>query len=247
MKQKDKKLDIMRRSGEKHQEIMAIIKEEAKPGVSTAYLNQIAEREIKKLDGFQASFKNYQGFPATICASINEEVVHGVPSNDRRLKKGDILSIDLGLFFKGYHVDAAETFGIGKISPLKKKLITATKRAVEESIAVVKSGIRIEKISKTMQDFVEKQNFNVTRELTGHGVGKKLHQAPSIPCLVVKNKTQPNPKSKKGQTLAIEAMVTAGDYQLKQENMAFKTKDNKPSAHFEDTIYVKKEGCEILT
>lgn len=245
--EKEKKLNIMRRSGKKHRELLLFAKKEAMVGTTTKEIEQKIAKKIDQLPDYEASFKGYQGFPATACMSVNEELVHGVPT-ERELQKGDILSVDLGLKFKGYHVDGAISFGIGSINSKKQKLLSVTKKVVKKSIEIIEPEIRINKIGKTMQRIVEKNGFNVARNLTGHGVGKKIHQNPPIPCFDVKKElNKKTPKIKEGQTLAIEAMVTQGSPELLQNNLAFKTKDGKLTAHFEDTIYVNKEGSEILT
>lgn len=237
----------MRRSGKKHRELLLLAKKETEVGKTTKEIETKIEKKINELQNFEASFKGYQGFPATMCMSVNEELVHGVPT-ERELQKGDILSVDLGLKFKGYHVDGALTFGIGTINSKKQKLLSVTKKAVAKSIEVVKPEIRVNEIGKTMQKKVEKHGFNVARNLTGHGVGKRVHQEPQVPCFDVKKElNKQTPKIKAGQTLAIEAMVTEGSPELTQNKLAFKTKDGKLSAHFEDTIFVTEKGSEILT
>lgn len=242
-----RKLNIMRRSGKKHRELLLFAKKQAKPGKTTKKIERKIAKKINELPNYKASFKGYQGFPATACMSVNEELVHGVPT-ERKLQKGDILSIDLGLKFKGYHVDGAITFGIGTINTEKQNLLSVTKKALSKSIKVIKPGVKVNKIGKTMQEYVEKNGFNVARNLTGHGVGKEIHQPPQIPCFDVKKElNQETPKIKEGQTLAIEAMVTAGSPELTRNKLTFKTKDQNPSAHFEHTVYVNKKGSEILT
>lgn len=238
------KLNIMRHSGGKLAELLKLLKSKAKPGITTKKLDQIAQQYIDELNGFKASFKNYRGYPASICASINDEVVHGVPST-RILTEGDILSIDAGLYYEGYHVDAAVTFSLGNISQKAQKLINCTEYALKKAIDIVKEGTQVAEISRAIQQTIEAENFNVVRKLTGHGVGKKLHQAPEIPCFVPQNQNETFIKT--GEALAIEVMATAGDYSLIQDSHAFKTKDGSLSAHFEHTIYVTKTGCEVLT
>lgn len=238
------KLHIMRHSGKKLANLLKLLETKAKPGVTTRKLDKITQQYIQELDGFTASFKNYQGFPASICTSINEKVVHGVPSS-RRLTKGDILSIDVGLYYKGYHVDAAITLGIGNISQKARKLIQSTEHALTKAINVVREGVKVTEISQAIQETIERENFNVVRQLTGHGVGKKLHQEPEIPCFIAPD--QNSAPVKTGDTLAIEVMATAGDYHLIQDGYSFKTKDSSLSAHFEHTVYVTKHGCEVLT
>lgn len=238
------KLQIMRHSGKKLVGLLQLLEKKAQPGISTKNLEKSAQDYIHSLKDFKSSFKNYQGYPAAICTSINEEVVHGVPSN-RKLTKGDILSIDAGLYYKGYHVDAAITFGIDSVSQKAQKLIKSTENALLKAVNTVREGVKVAEISRVIQETVEGAGFNVVRKLTGHGVGKKLHQAPEIPCFVPQGQNLALVKT--GDTLAIEVMATAGDYNLIQDGFAFKTKDGSLAAHFEHTVYITKDGCEVLT
>lgn len=238
------KLHIMRHSGRELAKLLKLLESKAKPGVTTRKLDKITQEYIDGLDGFKASFKNYQGYPATICVSTNEEVVHGVPSLSK-LTEGDVLSIDAGLYYRSYHVDAAVTIGVGDISKKAQRLINSTKEALLKAINTVREGAKVTEISRAIQQTVEGANFNVVRKLTGHGVGKNLHQAPEIPCLVYQGQNEAIVNT--GDTLAIEVMATAGDYHLIQDGHTFKTKDGSLAAHCEHTVYVTKDGCEVLT
>jgi methionyl aminopeptidase len=213
-------------------------------GIKTKDLDKVAEEYI--LDhGGKPSFKNYNGFPATLCISVNDVVVHGIPST-RELKDGDIVSVDCGVFKDGYHADSAYTYMVGDVNPLTKKLLSDTKKSLFEGIAQVKPGNRIGDISFGVQSFTEGLGYGVVRELVGHGVGKYLHEAPEVPNF---GKRGNGPKLQVGMVIAIEPMITLGKRFVVQENdnWTIRTEDRKPAAHFEHTIMVTKGGYEILT
>jgi methionyl aminopeptidase len=226
--------------GKAHAEVAKLIT----PGVKTKDLDSVAEQYILD-NGGKPSFKNYNGFPATLCISVNDVVVHGIPSN-RELKDGDIISVDCGVFKNGFHADSAYTFMVGEVEDITKKLLKDTKQSLFEGIKMVKPGFRIGDVSYSIQSFTEGLGYGVVRELVGHGVGKYLHEAPEVPNF---GKRGNGPKLQVGMVIAIEPMITLGKRFVVQENdnWTIRTEDRKPAAHFEHTVIVTKGGCEILT
>ncbi len=220
------------------------VKKHIKKGVTTNELDKIAEDFILS-KGCTPSFKNYNGFPKSICTSINDEVVHGIPSN-RKLKEGDIISIDIGVCYKGYHGDSAWTYPVGTISDDKKYLLEHTEKSLFEGLSKVKPGNRLGDVCSTIGTYAKEHNLGIVRELVGHGVGSKLHEDPEIP-----NYGTPNtgPILKEGMVLAIEPMLNLGkdDVVMLDDDWTIVTKDESPSAHFEHTIVITKDGYEILT
>ena len=220
------------------------------PGAKTIELDILAEKMIKEAGG-RPSFKNYKtpddkiSYPASLCVSINEEVVHGIPS-ERVFKDGDIVSLDLGIEYKGFYTDSAITVSVGNISEQAKKLIETTQEALNLGIMAVKNGAFIGNIGYAIQSFVEKNGFNVVRKLVGHGLGRKAHESPEVPNFGAKGKGE---ILREGEVIAIEPMITAGrhDIYLDKDWWTWKTKDGSLSAHFEHTIIVTKNGAEIIT
>ena len=237
-------IKIMREGGRVLAKIMEELKSKAKPGISTQELNQLTEELVFKY-GVKPAFKGYQGFPAVLCTSINEEIVHSAPSK-RRLMEGDIVSLDLGILYKGFYLDMAITVPVGRISPEAGRLIRITKKALKRAIGRVKPGKHIGDISQTVESYVEGQGFNVVRQLCGHGIGRKLHEAPEIPNFGKRHK---GPELKPGMVLAIEPMVTMGDWKLKKskDGFGFETIDGFLSAHFEQTVAVTEKVSQVLT
>lgn len=236
---------IMRKAGAITRETLLLLEKNVKPGVTTKQLDELAYNYIVK-NKATPSFLNYGGFPATICASVNEQVVHGIP-NDEPLKEGDIVSIDVGACYKGYHGDSARTFAVGKISSEKQKLIDVTKQSFFEGIKVLKDGVCLGDVSASIQRYVEKHGFSVVRDLVGHGVGRELHEDPAVPNYGFAGF---GPKIHKGTVLAIEPMVNMGTYRVNFDEFdgwTVTTKDGKPSAHYENTVLVTEDGVEILT
>ena len=235
---------IMAEGGRILAKIMKELEKRVKPGVETQELDRLTESLIFKSGG-ECSFKNYQGFPACLCTSINEEIVHAVPSA-RRLKEGDILSLDLGIFYKGFHADMAVTLPVGKISPEVQRLIRVTKKALKRGINKVKPGNTFGDIGNTIQRYVESQGFKVVRELCGHGIGRELHQEPQI---LNYGKRRTGPKIKEGMVFCLEPMVTVGDWRVKKgkDGQVFETADGSLSAHFEHMMAVTKDGVKVLT
>ena len=196
--------------------------------------------------GATPNFLNYNGFPGTICASVNDEVVHGIPSRHRVLRDGDIVSIDMGCILDGWHSDAARTFAVGKISDEAQRLIDVTRESFFKGIEVVKHGVKLGDVSSTIQDYVESNGFGVVRDLVGHGVGRALHEEPEVPNF---GKAGRGIRLAAGMTLAIEPMVTAGDYHVNvlDDDWTVVTHDGSLAAHYENTVVVTREGAEILT
>lgn len=225
-------------------QIMNQLKEQVKAGIATRELNETAESLILKF-GAQPSFKGYNGFPAGLCVSINEEIVHGIPS-ERKLKEGDIVSLDLGIFYKGFHSDMAITLGIGEISPESRRLIRVTKDALRMAIRKVRPGNTTGDIGNTIQRYVEAQGFGVIRDLCGHGIGRKLHEEPQI---LNYGKRHTGEVIKEGMVFCIEPMVAMGNGRIKKslDGYGFSTQDGSLSAHFEHEVAVTKDGCRILT
>jgi methionyl aminopeptidase len=215
------------------------------PGVSTLELDDIAEREIRTA-GAVPAFKGYRGYPATLCASINEEIVHGIPSGDRTLREGDIVGLDLGAVWDGFYGDAALTLAVGKISPEAQRLIDVTRRSLMIAIEAAKTGNRIGDIGHAVQSFVEKQGYSVVRDFVGHGIGRSLHEDPQVP-----NYGNPGQghRIKPGMVLAIEPMVCQGnsDVEVLQDNWTAVTRDRSLSAHFEHSIVITEKGPVILS
>jgi methionyl aminopeptidase len=213
-------------------------------GIKTRDLDKVAEEFILD-NGGKPSFKNYNGFPSTLCISVNDVVVHGIPSG-RELKEGDIVSVDCGVYKNGYHADSAYTYMVGEVEFMTKKLLKDTKESLFQGISLVKPGNRVGDISYGIQSFTEKLGYGVVRELVGHGVGKYLHEAPEVPNF---GKRGNGPKLQAGMVIAIEPMITQGKRFVVQENdnWTIRTEDRKPAAHFEHTVLVTKDGYEILT
>ena len=224
--------------------IMKELEKKVKPGITTEDLNRLAENLILKSGG-KCSFKGYEDYPACLCTSINEEIVHSVPSA-RQLKDGDIISLDLGIFYQGFHTDMAITVPVGKILPETQRLIRVTKKALKRGIKKTRPGNTIGDIGNTIQRYVEGQGFNVVRELCGHGIGKEIHEDPKI---LNYGKRHSGLEIKEGMVLCLEPMVTVGDWKLKKsaDGFGYQTQDDSLSCHFEHTMVVTKNGAKILT
>lgn len=216
-----------------------------KPGVTTHELDVLAENFIRSL-GAIPSFKGYNGFPGSICASVNEVVIHGIPSKKKVLKEGDILSLDLGVNYKGYHADSAWTFKVGHVDPKVERLLKVTEEALWNGIKVIKPGATVNDISKAVEDTIRPHGFGIVEDFTGHGIGMSLHEDPPIPNFgreLVKVTLKP------GMTFCVEPMVNLGTKRIRilQDNWTTVTQDKSYSAHFEHTILVTEDGYEILT
>ena len=215
-----------------------------KPGVTTAELDAFAEDFIRSR-GAVPSFKGYGGFPATLCTSINEEIVHGFPSQ-RKLVEGDVLSIDMGCVINGYHGDCARTYGVGKIKEENQKLIDVTKQSFFEGIKFAKAGNHLYQISAAVQDYAESFGFGVVRDYVGHGIGRNLHEDPAIPNY---RQTGRGPRLQKGMVIAVEPMITAGTYKCRvlEDGWTAVTRDGSNAAHYENTLLITDGEPELLT
>jgi methionyl aminopeptidase len=236
---------IMEEANQIVAEVLAMLEKTVEPGITTLELDQLAENLCRKRDAAPA-FKGYRGFPGSLCVSINEEVVHGIPSRKRKLKKGDIISVDFGTLYKGYYGDAAVTIPVGRIDNIKHKLLKVTEESLEKAIRQVVVGNRVSDISAAVQNHVEKNGFSIVRQFVGHGIGSSLHEAPEIPNFVQGNAS---PRLQEGMVVAIEPMVNAGTHKVKvlRDGWTVVTCDNKPSAHFEHSVAVTSEGPQVLS
>jgi methionyl aminopeptidase len=240
----EQELQILRTSGAILAGVMNKLRSKVTIGVSTADIDKIAEELISK-EGCLPAFKGYRGFPATICVSVNEEIVHGIPG-PRKLEEGDIVSLDIGINYQGYFSDTAITLAVGKVSSAKKNLIEVTRKALGEGIRQVKVGNHLSDISHSIQNFVERHGFSVVREFVGHGIGSKLHEEPEIPNY---GKAHEGPRLEVGMVLAIEPMVNMGSWEseILDNGWTAVTKDRLPSAHFEHTVAITDKGALVLT
>lgn len=234
----------MRRAGRILADFLKAVEAQVRPGVTTAALDRFAEDFIRSR-GAEPAFKGYYGFPATICASVNEEVVHGIPG-ERVLKEGDIVGIDVGAKLEGYFADAARTFAVGRIDETSQKLIDVTREATRRGVAMAVEGNRIGDISWAVQQYAESQGFSVVRDYVGHGIGRSLHEEPQVP-----NTGRPGqgPKLVEGMALAIEPMINTGTFEVEvlADGWTVVTKDRKRSGHFENTVFVGKKKAEVVT
>lgn len=238
-------IELMREAGRITRDTLKVVEHSIKAGISTLELDKIAFDYIKSQNAVP-SFKNYGGFPGSICASINDTVVHGIPSADIILKEGDIISIDVGAKYKGYHSDACRTFPVGKIDAKVKRLIKVTEQSFFEGIKGLKSGAFVGDISHRIQTFVEKNGYTIVRELVGHGVGKDLHEDPQVPNF---GRSGSGPRLNANAVIAIEPMVNMGERNVvfMSDGWTCKTRDGMPSAHYENTVLITEDGVEILT
>jgi methionyl aminopeptidase len=238
-----KEISAIKEGGKILSDIIDQLKGKIKPGIETESLGMLAENLILKYG--KPSFKNYNGFPSSLCVSINDEIVHGIPSK-RKIKDGDIVSLDIGLFYKGFHTDMAVTVPVGRIDPEVLRLLTVTKKALKRGIKKTRPGNTIGDIGNTIQRYVESQGFNIIEGLCGHGIGRDLHESPEILNI---GKRGDGPEIKKGMVFCIEPMISIGSSKIVQsaDGFTFKTEDGSFSAHFEHTIAVTEHGCEILT
>jgi methionyl aminopeptidase len=244
IKSKDE-IALMRDAGRIVSEILDQLEKAVAPGVTTWELDQIAE-ELTHQGGAKPAFKGYLGFPCSLCASINFEVVHGIPSRKRKLSQGDLIKLDFGVVYRGYYGDSARTVPVGEVSAEAKALMDATRESLYQGIAAVTAGNHIGDIGHAVQRYVEARGFSVVRDFVGHGIGKRLHEQPQVP-----NFGQPGvgPKLRPGMVLAIEPMVNLGTEQVEilEDDWTAVTLDRKLSAHFEHTVVVTVDGPQILT
>jgi methionyl aminopeptidase len=235
---------IMAEGGKILSGILKELQKEVRPGIKTLELDNLTEKLISKAGG-KPSFKGYNSFPSALCISVNDEVVHGVPSQ-RELKDGDIVSLDIGMKYKGYHSDMAVTLPVGEISKEAKKLLEVTKRALEIGISKAKAGRTFGDIGNAIQEYAESQGFGVVRDLCGHGIGRDLHEDPEI---LNYGRKGSGSKIEKGMVFCLEPMITAGDWKIKmgRDGYVFRTRDGSLSAHFEHMMAITKDGCRVLT
>lgn len=237
-------INLMKQAGNIVALVHAAMKDAIKEGVTTKELDELAFKIIKE-NKADATFLGYHGFPGTICASINEMVVHGIPSHDQVLKNGDIISVDVGATFKGFVGDSAWTYAVGEISEEKKMLLKATEESLFAGLEHMKSNDRLENVAGAIEDVAKKYNLGIVRQYGGHGVGRQMHEDP----FVFNYRTNNQLILQRGMTIAIEPMLNLGcdDVEVLDDNWGVVTKDRKPSAHFEHTVHVTDDGPEILT
>ncbi len=245
MVKRSEEILIMQEANQIVAETLAMLEKVVEPGITTYDLDKLSEDLCVKRKAIPA-FKGYRGYPASLCVSVNEEVVHGIPSRKRKLKKGDIVSVDFGVKFKGYYGDSAITLPVGKVEASKNRLINITEESLNRAIAQVQIGNRIADISHAVQEYVEENGFSVVRQFVGHGIGTSLHEGPEIPNFV---QEEPTPRIIEGLVLAIEPMVNMGTYKVKilRDGWTVITEDRKPSAHFEHSVAATKDGPLILS
>ncbi len=238
----------MREAGEITTRILGRVAQAIKPGITTQELDDLAEAAAREF-GVKPAFKGYQGFPASICVSVNDQVVHGIPG-PRRLEPGDIVGLDFGVVYQGYYGDAALTVAVGEIAPVHRKLLTVTQESLWKGLAQARAGNRVSDISRAIQEYVEKNGFSVVRDFVGHGIGQAMHEEPQVPNFVDPAWTGFDPVLKPGMTLAIEPMVNAGAVEVKidrKDRWTVRTVDGSYSAHFEHTVLVTEGEPEVLT
>jgi methionyl aminopeptidase len=241
-----REIQLMREAGRVVAQAHELIRESLRPGIRTGELDQLVDEFIRKRGGVP-SFKDYHGFPASTCISINEQLVHGIPG-PRRFEEGDIVSIDVGVILNGYHGDSAWSYGIGEISAEAKRLFEVTERSLYAGIAQAREGNRLHDISRAIQKVVEDGGFHIVREYVGHGIGRQMHEEPQLPNYWVPG-TSRGPRLRNGMTLAIEPMVQVGTWQTETlaDNWTVISADRSPTAHFEHTIALTRDGPLILT
>ncbi|MBI4199562.1 MAG: type I methionyl aminopeptidase [Chloroflexi bacterium] len=237
-------LRLMREAGEVVAAVLELLVRSVQPGMRTRELDSIAAREIRRL-GARPSFKGYRGYPATICVSLNEEIVHGIPG-DRAVREGDIVSLDVGAVVRGYHADAAASVGAGATTPEAERLMAATRQALERGIQQARPGNRVGDISRAVQEYAEGLGFGVVREYVGHGIGRALHEEPAIPNVGEVGK---GPLLRPGMVIAIEPMLNLGGWATRtlEDGWTVVTADGSLSAHFEHTVAITLDGPEVLT
>lgn len=241
----EREISLMREAGKILADVHNKLAEIIAPGITTLDIDRKGEELIRKA-GCIPSFLNYEGYPASICVSVNDEVVHGIPTDSRRIEEGDIVSLDAGVIYEGYHSDAARTHGVGKISKEAEQLIAVTKQSFFEGIKMAVAGNHLHDISAAIQKYAEGYGFFIVRDLVGHGIGTRLHEEPQIPNFKPVGR---GPKLRPGMTLAIEPMVNAGDWKIwiLEDDWTVVTRDGSNSAHYENTILITEGEPEILS
>jgi methionyl aminopeptidase len=240
----EEEIRAMRESSQIVAKVLADLGPMIKPGLRTSELDQSAEQRAREL-GAKPAFKGYRGYPASLCISVNEEIIHGIPST-RALREGDIVSLDFGVLYNGFYGDAARTFPVGTVSPLAQRLIVAAEEAFHKGVENMREGKRVSDISAAIQAYVEAQGFSVIRQFVGHGIGHSLHEEPQVPNFGFPGR---GPKIRKGLVLAVEPMIAAGDWdvEVQPDGWTAVTKDRSLAAHFEETVALTEGGLEILS
>jgi len=241
---KPEDIEKMRKAGEIVARTLLAAKAVIAPGVTTADIDKIVEENILAA-GAKPAFKGYRGYPASSCISVDDEVVHGIPG-PRRLQEGELVSVDVGVIYDGWYGDSAATFPVGEISATKRRLLDVTRECLSAGLAKVRAGSRLGEVSSAIQCYAESNGFSVVRELVGHGIGRQMHEDPQVPNF---GRPDEGPELKTGMTLAIEPMINAGVHGVntKKDGWTVVTQDGLPSAHFEHTVAVTKDGVDILT
>ncbi len=240
----EREIDILRDANKIVAEVLATLAEAVRPGITTGELDEMGEALIRQKNAIP-SFLGYRGYPKSTCISVDDVIVHGIPG-PRRIEEGEIVSIDVGALYKGYHGDAAITVPCGHVDALRQRLIQVTDRSLAAAIAAVRSGVYLQEVSRAIQETAEAEGFSVVRVFVGHGIGRQMHEDPQIPNFVTGDR---GPKLKPGMVLAIEPMVNAGgpDVKVLKDMWTAVTADGKPSAHFEHSIVVREKDAEILS
>ena len=240
-----REIELMRAAGKILAKVHQNLGEALRPGMSTYEIDRLGEEMIRSY-GCIPSFKDYQGYPASVCVSVNEEVVHGIPNKKHHIQEGDIVSLDIGVIYKGYHSDAARTHGVGNISPEARQLIDVTRQSFFEGIKHAKAGAHLHEISNAVAAYAEKFGYGVVRDLVGHGIGTHLHEEPEVPNFKQRFRGM---KLQAGMTLAVEPMINMGTWEVEwlDDDWTVVSADNSLSAHYENTILITKDGCEILS
>jgi methionyl aminopeptidase len=241
-----REIERMRASGRIVAEVLQAVEAEIRPGVTTVELDRLAEKIIQGYERARPAFKGYGGFPASICASVNEEVVHGIPSVSRRLEAGDIIGIDVGVLMDGYHADAARTFAVGPVSEETRRLLAVTRSALEAGIEAAQPGARLGDVSAAIQCLAEAAGFSIVRDLVGHGIGQHLHEDPQVPNFGIEGRGL---ALEPGLVIAIEPMVNVGGSEVRtlEDAWTIVTIDGSLSAHFEHTVAITESGPDVLT
>ena len=241
----DEEIELLRENNILVSKTLAEVGRHIKPGVTAKQLDKIADEFIRS-HGATPAFLGYQGYPASITVSVNEQVVHGIPSDKVVIKEGDIVSVDLGTFMKGFVGDSAYTFAVGEVAPEVRQLLDVTKEALYRGTAQAKAGNRVGDISAAVQDYAESFGYGVVRELEGHGLGRKMHEAPGVPNFGMRGR---GPMLKEGMVICIEPMITMGSRAVvfERDGWTVRTKDRKPAAHYEFAVAIRKDGADVLT
>ncbi len=241
----DREVELMRKAGEILAEVHLAVADAVKPGISTADLDRLCEKTIRSF-GCIPSFKNYEGFPASACISVNEEVVHGIPSEDRILEEGDIVSVDTGVIYKGWQSDAARTHGVGKISREAQDLIDRTRQSFFEGIRAAVAGGHVNDIGRAVERYISQFGYGIVRDLVGHGIGTEMHEAPEVPNFTMRSR---GIRLQKNMTIAVEPMINAGTWEVIETDngWTFISADRSLSAHYENTILITDGEPEVLS